>query len=61
MKEYLLVDDKEILDVCLSNSVKQAEKTFDKRGWNIGEVISKEDYVAEMEQSYFEVSLELGG
>lgn len=61
MENFLLVDDVEILDICLSNSVKQAEKTFDNRGWVIGEVMSEADYIAERQQSQMEVSLELGG
>lgn len=61
MEKFLLVDDVKILDVCLSKSVKQAEKIFDNRGWTIGEVIAEEDYIAERLQSQMECSLELEG
>jgi hypothetical protein len=54
METFLLVDDVEILDSCMSYSKKGADKIFITRGWVIGEVISEADRISEIELAQLE-------
>lgn len=58
METYILVDCwtiNGVLDQCTASCKKSAIHTFTLRGWNIGDVLSEADYIAEQQQNAMEL------
>lgn len=54
MKIYYLVDELHVISQTLAKSLTDAQSVFDKEGWVIGEVMTEDDFVIELELNAYE-------